>query len=100
MKRLVQCYALTALATCATTLHAAIITVNSNNNTDFSAGVTNLVQAINLLQDGDTIRFNIPGPGPHYLITPDPVLGAGGGGGYPEITNNNVTIDGFSQPGS
>ena len=28
------------------------------------------------------------------------MTGAGGGGGYPEITNNNVTINGYSQPGA
>jgi hypothetical protein len=45
-----------------------------------------------LLQNGDTIQFSIAGAGPHYLATPP--------GGYPLITNNNVTIDGYSQPGS
>lgn len=80
--------------------HAAVITVNTADNTDFSAGKTNLVRAIQVLNDGDTIAFNIPGAGPHYLVTPAIVLGAGGGGGYPEITKNNVTIDGYTQPGS
>ena len=42
------------------------IVVNTADNTDFSAGKTNLVTAINLLGDGDTINFNIPGAGPHY----------------------------------
>src|SRR5882724_10094326 len=78
----------------------AIITVNTTDNTDFTAGKTNLVTAINSLHDGDTIQFAISGAGVHRLVTPAPVLGAGGGGGYPEITNNDVTIDGFSQAGS
>lgn len=79
---------------------AAIITVNTADNTDFGVGKTNLVRAIQALQDGDTIQFNIPGNGPHLLITPPMVTGPGGGGGYPEITKNNVTIDGYSQPGA
>src|SRR6185369_15630706 len=70
------------------------ITVNTANNISPGAGQTNLVQAINLLANGDTIAFNIPGaPGAVvYLQTPP--------GGYPIITNNNVTIDGYSQPGA
>lgn len=54
------------------------------------------MQALQLLQDGDTIDFNIPGNGPYYLITP-PISPDNG---YPAITNNNVTIDGYSQPGA
>src|SRR5437870_11625762 len=82
----------------ALSMQAKIITVNTADNTDFSAGKTNLVRAINTLADGDTIQFNIPGSGAHRLVTP-PIVDAGGGG-YPIITNNNVTIGGFSQPGS
>ena len=51
-----------------------------------------MLQALTNLHDGDTIQFNIPGPGPHYLKTPP--------NGYPFITNNNITLDGYSQPGS
>lgn len=91
--------AFTCIATVGAT-QAATITVNTADNTDFSAGKTNLVTAIQALQDGDTIQFNIPGAGPHFLITPPMVTGPGGGGGYPEITKNNVTIDGYSQPGA
>ena len=70
------------------------ITVNTANNISPGVGQTNLVQAINLLADGDTVAFNIPGtPGAVvYLQTPP--------GGYPIITNNNVTVDGYSQPGA
>jgi hypothetical protein len=73
---------------------AKIITVNTENNKDFHAGVTNLVRAISLLADGDTIAFNIPNTttNNHYLATPNT--------GYSVITNNNVTIDGYTQPGS
>jgi hypothetical protein len=51
-----------------------------------------LADAISNLHDGDIIQFNIPGPAPHTIQTPE--------GGYPYITANNVTIDGYSQPGS
>src|SRR5881296_2997856 len=89
----VRLFAATALSACVATVHAATITVNTEDNTDFSAGKTNLVTAINGLNNGDTINFNIPGSGPHYLVSP--------AGGYPMITNkNNITIDGYSQPGS
>ncbi len=94
MKRFVPLFAVTAVITCVTTTRAAIITVNTEDNTDFSAGKTNLVAAINSLHDGDTISFNGPGTAGqvHYLQTPP--------NGYPIITNNGVTIDGYSQPGA
>jgi hypothetical protein len=72
--------------------NAATITVNTADNTDFSAGKTNLVTALLAANDGDTVAFNIPGAGPHYLLTPV--------GGYPRITKNRLTINGYSQPGS
>jgi len=71
--------------------NAAIITVTTTNNLTPGTN-TSLAQAIANLQNGDTIRFNIPGPGPFYIATP--------ANGYPLITNNNVTIDGYSQPGA
>ena len=71
------------------TAQAAIITVNTTNNVSPLPGQTSLKQAIASLHDGDTIRFAIPGPGPHYIATPTD--------GYALITNNNVTIDGYSQ---
>ena len=72
---------------------AAVITVNTTNNvnplplveTSFQQGLTNL-------HDGDIIQFNIPGSGPFYIATPS--------NGYPVLTNNDVLIDGYSQPGS
>src|SRR5881296_3934856 len=78
--------------------HAATITVNTENNKDFHNGITNLVTAINLLHNGDTIAFNIPNTttNRHYLETP----ATGGQIGYPIITNHNITIDGYTQPGS
>ncbi len=71
---------------------AAIITVNTADNTDFSAGKTNLVYALTNINDGDTIAFNIPGTGPHYLETPP--------NGFPLLVKDNVTIDGYTQPGA
>src|SRR5256885_13875766 len=77
---------------CITCGNAAIITVNTADNTDFSAGKTNLVRAINSLSAGDTIAFNIAGAGVHYINTPVD--------GYPLITKHNVTIDGYTQAGA
>src|SRR6478752_1600882 len=70
------------------TMHAATITVTTTAN----SGSGSLSNAITLLNDGDTIAFNIPGSGPHYI---DPSVG-----GLPVITKNNITIDGYTQPGS
>ena len=70
----------------------ATITVNTADSTDFSAGKTNLVYALTNLNNGDTIAFNIPGAGPHFLETP--------AGGFPIVIKDNVTIDGYSQPGA
>lgn len=78
------------------TVSAKVIVVNTTNNVSPGPGETNLIMAINALKDGDAIHFNIPGPGPFYLITP-PLLPDNG---YPAITNHNVTIDGYTQPGS
>src|SRR5438093_1069445 len=92
MKTYLKSSALVTLLMMAVAAQAKIITVNTVNNKDFHAGVTNLVTAINLLADGDTIAFNIPNTTTtnHYLLTPNV--------GYPVITNNNVTIDGYTQP--
>ena len=92
LMRRIACRFLLATSLLAVSAQAKIITVNTENNSDFGAGKTNLVRAINALADGDTIQFNIPGSGVHYLQTPD--------GGYPLITRNSVILDGYSQPGS
>jgi hypothetical protein len=83
-----------AILFCAVT-QAAVITVNTTNNVNPLPLVeTSLWQALTNLHDGDTIQFNIPGPGPgpFYIATPT--------NGYPILTNHNVLIDGYSQPGS
>jgi hypothetical protein len=74
------------------TAGAAVVTVTTTDNINPGAGQKSFKQALAAAQDGDTIAFNIPGAGPHYILTPPD--------GYPWITNNNVTIDGYSQPGS
>lgn len=74
------------------TAGAADITVTTVDNVNPGAGKTSLKQALSQAQAGDTIKFNIPGAGPHYILTPP--------GGYPYITQNNLIIDGYSQPGS
>ena len=69
---------------------AATVTVT----TDTATGAGSLAAAINALNDGDTIAFNIP-PGTgevHYIQTPPD--------GYPLITKNDITIDGYTQPGA
>jgi hypothetical protein len=70
-----------------------ILTVDTADNTSGpNDGRTSLVEALGQLKDGGEIRFNIPGSGTHYLVTP--------ASGYPIITAHGVTIDGFSQPGA
>ena len=59
-----------------------------------STGAGSLTAAINALQDGDRIVFHIP-PNTgevHYIQTPP--------NGYPLITKNNITIDGYTQSGA
>ena len=73
------------------TTSAAIITVTTENNLTPPTGQTSLNQALTQARDGDTIRFNIPGDGPHFLLTPP--------GGYPLITNS-IRIEGYSEPGA
>jgi hypothetical protein len=81
---------LTALASPAA---AAIITVTTTDNASGPGdGQISLYEAIEMAQEGDTVRFNISGAGPHVIQTPI--------GGYPLITVNDLTIDGYSQPGA
>jgi hypothetical protein len=71
---------------------AAILIVTTTNNVSPGAGQTSFLQALQQAKDGDEIRFNIPGAGPHYVQTPD--------AGYPLITANNLFINGYSQVNS
>ena len=92
MKTLSRNAALFSLTVLAVSAHAKIITVTTENNVSPPANQTSLLQAINMLADGDTIQFSILGSGVHYINTPP--------GGYPLITANRITIDGYSQPGA
>src|ERR1051325_10381607 len=93
MKKLTLRFLAATLTLLSAGTHAAIITVNTTNNANPLPLVeTSFRQALTNLHDGDTIQFNIPGPGPFYISTPQ--------NGYPLITNHNVLIDGYSQPGS
>ena len=62
--------------------------------TDAATGPGSLTAAINALNDGDRITFNIaPAAGEvHYIQTPPD--------GYPLITKNDITIDGYTQGGA
>jgi hypothetical protein len=68
------------------------VTVNTVNNISPGATETSLFEALGTAQDGDYIRFNIPGAGPHVIETPV--------GGYLPITAHNLTIDGYTQDGA
>ncbi|MBI1840029.1 MAG: hypothetical protein HYR88_04160 [Verrucomicrobia bacterium] len=63
-----------------------------DNHSGPEDGLLSLNEALQAAADGDTIRFEIPGPGPHILQTPM--------GGYPFIRVNGLTLDGYSQPGA
>jgi hypothetical protein len=74
--------------------NAATVTVTVTDD-----GVSNIgapgtfCWAITNAQAGDTIAFNIPGAGPHYLQEPP--------GGFPLVYHqSNLLIDGYTQPGS
>ena len=66
-------------------LSAAVVDTVDNNSTA-GDGKTSLLEALTNISDNGTISFNIPGPGPHRIVTP--------AAGYPVITKNQVTIDG------
>lgn len=92
-KGLLYLPALTLLAFCAPVAQSATITVTTaDNGSGADDGKISLDEALRAAADGDIIQFNIPGAGPHFITTPM--------GGYPLITANDLTIDGYSQPGS
>ena len=74
---------------------ADIITVTTVDNylpDDVATNPGSLLDALQIAADGDTIQFNIPGSGPHVIATPQD--------GYPLISNNDLTIDGYTQTGA
>src|SRR5437879_13531217 len=79
-----------AVVTFATLSPAGTISVT----TDSPTGPGSLTAAINALNHGDTIAFHIPPEGGevHYILTPVD--------GYPIITKNNITVDGYTQGGA
>lgn len=74
--------------------NAATVTVTVADDGVSNIGAPNTFYwAITNASPGDTIAFNIPGAGPHYLQIP-PL-------GFPLIyQKNNLIIDGYTQPGS
>jgi len=76
------------------TLVPVIRAANRTVTTDAATGPGSLTVAINALNDGDTIVFHIPPEAGelHYINTPPD--------GYPLITKNNITIDGYTQGGA
>lgn len=73
-------------------VHGAAVVTTADNASPANDGQTSLLEALTNVQDNETITFNIPGAGPHYIVTPVT--------GYPLIEKSGVTIDGYSQPGS
>ena len=72
---------------------AATHTVTTADNASGPGdGQTSLLEALALAQNNDTIAFNIPGVGPHYIKTPET--------GYPPIEKSRLVIDGYTQPGA
>jgi hypothetical protein len=69
-----------------------VVVDTADNASGAADGRTSLVEALANQQENDVITFNIPGAGPHVLATPI--------GGYPLITKQGITIDGYSQPGA
>src|SRR6185369_11064963 len=66
-----------------------VTTTASNGAGSFSQAIRDADASADL---ANTIRFNISGAGPHYIAPPV--------GGFPLVTKDNTTIDGYSQPGS
>jgi hypothetical protein len=89
---------LLAMATTLTSLTfvapAATVTVtNADDGVSNVGALGTFYWALTNCSPGDTIAFNIPGDGPHYLKEPP--------NGFPLIHHkSNLTIDGYTQPGS
>ena len=80
---------LTALIGVARAATFTVTTTASDGAGSFSKAIRDADASADLV---NTIRFNIPGTGPHYIAPPV--------GGFPLITKDNLTVDGYSQPGS
>src|SRR5438034_7603452 len=88
--KLLAAFVTSAAVAFATLSPAATINVT----TDSPTGPGSLTAAINALNNGDTIAFHIPPEAGevHYIQTP--------ADGYPLITKNTITIDGYTQGGA
>lgn len=73
-------------------VHAKTIVVTSVEDGESEVHKVSLNQALQSAADGDTIAFNLPGVGPFLLPVPN--------GGFPKIIANDLTVDGYTQPGS
>jgi len=73
---------------------AATITVTVRDDGVNNIGATGTFYwALTNCSPGDTIAFNIPGAGPHFLLPPST--------GFPLIyQKHRITIDGYTQPGA
>ncbi len=93
MKRIIVLSLLT-LTTFIGVARAATVTVLiADDGVNLIGAPGSFYWAITNAGPGDTIAFNIPGPGPHYLKVPP--------NGFPLVyQKNNLLIDGYSQPGS
>jgi hypothetical protein len=95
MKQRIAGLIILTLSTLVGVAHAALVTVTvRDDGTVANAGAAGTFYwAITNAGPGDTIAFNIPGPGPHYLQIPP--------GGFPLIyRKHNLIIDGYTQPGA
>lgn len=74
------------------TAQAATFTV-TNTASDGPGSFSQALRDVAASADpANTIAFNIPGAGPHYINPPS--------GGFPLLIKDNTTIDGYTQPGS
>lgn len=88
---------LSCVTVCSTVLLTGVASAGTFTvTTTASDGAGSFSQAIRdadaSADTADTIVFNIPGAGPHYINPP--------ANGFPLIIKDNLTIDGYSQPGS
>jgi len=95
MKKLTcKLLAAAVMLSCLATTKAATVTVTVADDGVSNIGANGTFYwALTNCSPGDTIAFNIPGAGPHYLQEPPT--------GFPLIyKKHRITIDGYSQPGS
>jgi len=94
MKHKITLLVVACLTARAGNVSAATVTVTQADDGVSNIGAAGTFYwALTNCNPGDTIAFNIPGSGPHYLKPPP--------GGFPLVyQKHNLTIDGYTQPGS